>query len=61
LQATDHQIVLSTHLLAHVADFERVLWLDQGKVRADGPGREVCEAYAANVRERAALERGRRA
>jgi biotin transport system ATP-binding protein len=61
LQATDHQIVLSTHLLAHVADFERVLWLDQGKVRADGPGREVCEAYAANVRERAALEQARRA
>ncbi|RQO59445.1 ABC transporter ATP-binding protein [Variovorax sp. KBW07] len=58
LEATDQQIVLSTHLLDHVNDFERVLWLEQGKVRADGPGREVCEAYAANVRERARAERG---
>ncbi|MGJ7614365.1 MULTISPECIES: energy-coupling factor ABC transporter ATP-binding protein [unclassified Variovorax] len=61
LEATDQQIVLSTHLLAHVHDFERVLWLEQGKVRADGPGRDVCEAYAENVRERAAGERARRA
>ncbi|MFH0133751.1 energy-coupling factor ABC transporter ATP-binding protein [Variovorax sp. VaC1] len=58
LDATGQQIVLSTHLLDHVHDFERVLWLEQGKVRADGPGREVCEAYAANVRERARAERG---
>lgn len=61
LEATDQQIVLSTHLLAHVHHFERVLWLEQGRVRADGPGRDVCEAYAENVRERAALERGRHA
>jgi biotin transport system ATP-binding protein len=61
LDASDHQILVSTHLLEHVYDFERVLWLEQGRVRADGPGREVCEAYAENVRERAASERGRRA
>jgi biotin transport system ATP-binding protein len=60
LEASDHQILVSTHLLEHVYDFERVLWLEQGKVRADGPGREICEAYAENVRQRAALERGRR-
>ncbi len=40
LEASDHQILVSTHLLEHVYDFERVLWLEQGKVRADGPGRE---------------------
>ena len=61
LDASDHQILVSTHLLEHVYDFERVLWLEQGRVRADGPGREVCEAYAENVRERAASERGCRA
>jgi len=61
LEASDHQILVSTHLLEHVYDFERVLWLEQGKVRADGPGREICEAYAENVRERAAAERGRHA
>lgn len=59
LEASDHQILVSTHLLEHVYDFERVLWLDQGRVRGDGPGREVCEAYADDVRERAAAERGR--
>lgn len=58
LEATGQQIVVSTHLLEHVYDFERVLWLEQGRVRADGPGREVCEAYAENVRQRAAAERG---
>ena len=61
LDASDHQILVSTHLLEHDYDFERVLWIEQGRVRADGPGREVCEAYAENVRERAASERGRRA
>jgi biotin transport system ATP-binding protein len=60
LEESDHQILVSTHLLEHIYDFERVLWLEQGKVRADGPGREICEAYAENVRQRAALERGRR-
>jgi biotin transport system ATP-binding protein len=60
LEVTGQQIIVSTHLLEHVYDFERVLWLEQGRVRADGPGREVCEAYAENVRQRAEAERGAR-
>ena len=35
LEASDHQILVSTHLLEHVYDFERVLWLERGKVRGD--------------------------
>jgi len=35
-----------------VQDFERVIWLDQGKVRGDGPGRDICPAYAEDVRIR---------
>lgn len=54
IAASDQQIILSTHLLDHVQDFERVLWLDQGVLRGDGPGREVCAAYAGDVRERSA-------
>jgi len=53
--ATSQQIILSTHLLDHVQDFERVLWLDKGRLRGDGPGRDICAAYAQDVRERAAL------
>jgi len=48
----DQQVMLSTHQLEHVRRFERVLWLEQGRVRADGPGSEVCAAYAADVAQR---------
>lgn len=44
-----HQIVVSTHLLEHVRNFERVLWMEKGQIRADGPGSEVCSAYEANI------------
>lgn len=57
LEATQQQVILSTHLLDHVHGFERVLWLERGSVRADGPGREVCEAYADHVRQRVRAER----
>lgn len=46
------QIIVSTHLLEHVRHFERVLWLDAGQLRADGPGATVCAAYEADVRQR---------
>ncbi|MGJ7507689.1 energy-coupling factor ABC transporter ATP-binding protein [Variovorax sp. GT1P44] len=57
LDATRQQVILSTHLLEHVHGFERVLWLERGSVRADGPGREVCERYADHVRQRVRDER----
>ncbi len=56
IRATDQQIILSTHLLEHVHDFERVVWLADGVVRGDGPGREICAAYAQDVRERSLAE-----
>ena len=52
IEAAEPQVVVSTHLLAHVEGFERVIWLEGGRVRADGPGAEVCAAYAADVAER---------
>lgn len=52
------QVIVSTHLLEHVRHFPRVIWLDQGQVRADGAGPEVCAAYAASVQARiAAMDR----
>ncbi len=47
------QVLLSTHQLSHVRDFERVIWLEAGRVRADGPGAQVCAAYEAEVTTRA--------
>lgn len=46
------QIIVSTHLLEHVRNFERVLWLDKGQVRADGSGHQVCAAYQSDVAAR---------
>jgi biotin transport system ATP-binding protein len=43
------QVLVSTHLLDHVRGFGRVIWLDHGCVRADGPGEAVCAAYEADV------------
>lgn len=50
------QVIVSTHLLQHVRSFERVIWLDKGQVRADGPGRGVCAAYESDVAARLAAQ-----
>lgn len=46
------QVIVSTHMLDHVRHFERVVWLDHGRVRGDGPGAEVCAAYERDVAQR---------
>ena len=51
LDQTDRQLIVSTHLLDHVRTYPRVLWLDQGQVRADGNGPDVCAAYEAHVHQ----------
>jgi len=41
-------LVLSTHLASVIEEWcSRVIWLDQGRVRADGPVSEVLPAYLA--------------
>lgn len=54
IHAAQQQVIVSTHVLAHVRRFGRVLWLGEGGVRADGPGLEVCAAYEADVAMRVA-------
>jgi biotin transport system ATP-binding protein len=51
------QIMVSTHVLDHVRHFERVIWFDKGRVRADGSGEAVCAQYEADVAVRAAQTR----
>lgn len=57
LDAAPAQVLVSTHVLDHVRHFERVLWLDLGQIRGDGPGAAVCAAYEADVQERVARQR----
>lgn len=49
IERAPQQVLVSTHVLAHVRHFERVIWLDRGRVRADGAGADVCAAYEADV------------
>ena len=49
LALAPQQVVISTHVLSHVRHFERVVWLADGQVRADGPGDAVCAAYEQDV------------
>lgn len=50
------QVIVSTHLLQHVRHFERVIWLDKGRVRADDSGQIVCTAYESDVATRLAAQ-----
>lgn len=61
IAAAPQQILVSTHVLDHVRGFERVLWLEQGRIRGDGPGSHVCRAYEADVAARLAASAHSRA
>ena len=50
IAACPQQVLVSTHVLDYVRDYQRVLWLEQGQLRLDGPGQQVCAAYEAHVR-----------
>lgn len=58
MAACTQQVIVSTHVLDHVRDWPRVLWMEQGRVRMDGAGREVCAAYEAAVRDAWLRQRG---
>lgn len=49
IERAPQQVLVSTHVLAHVRHFERVIWLERGRVKADGTGADVCAAYEADV------------
>ena len=56
IAAAAQQVIVSTHILSHVRSFARVIWLEQGRVRMDGAGTEVCAAYEADVAARMAVK-----
>ncbi|MGQ4273212.1 energy-coupling factor ABC transporter ATP-binding protein [Terrihabitans sp. B22-R8] len=50
LEALPQKIVMASHDLHLLAEFDRVIWLQDGRVRGDGPARDVLAAYEADVR-----------
>lgn len=40
------QLLMVSHELETLAQFERIIWLDQGRIRADGPPAEVLPEYS---------------
>ena len=56
LRAAPQQVLVASHILEPLRQFDRVIWLEQGQVRADGPAPDVCNAYAAAVAVRIAAE-----
>ena len=59
LTSLPQSIVMVSHDLDAFAGFDRVIWLEDGRVRMDGPPDEVCAAYREDVDAR--LERDPRA
>ena len=49
-------MVMASHDLDLLAGFDRVVWLERGAVRADGPPGDVIAAYRDHARSSAAAE-----
>ena len=46
------QLIVATHDLDSVSDYDRALWINGGHIRADGPANEVCRTYEEAMRAR---------
>ena len=51
LEALDQQLLHITHDPATLAGYDRVLWLEEGRVAGDGPAGEVLAAFTAAMEE----------
>jgi biotin transport system ATP-binding protein len=50
------QIIMASHDLDLLSGFDRVVWLDHGRVRMDGPPAAVLPRYRAHAHARAVTE-----
>jgi len=55
LQALPQQIVMASHDFTLFDNFDRVIWLDDGAIRADGPPAEILPDYLAFARTSAGI------
>ncbi|HEX9858097.1 MAG TPA: ABC transporter ATP-binding protein, partial [Paracoccaceae bacterium] len=49
LHALPQRLITITHDPAMLADYDRVIWLDEGRLRHDGPARAVLAAFRAEM------------
>jgi biotin transport system ATP-binding protein len=56
IMALPQQIVMASHDFEVLGEFDRVIWLDEGDVRADGPPAEVIPAYRKHAMSAAAKD-----
>ena len=54
LKSVEQRLIMISHDLSTLADFDRILWLEDGKIRIDGVPGDVLPAYAADLDRRAA-------
>lgn len=52
LMSLPQKIVLVSHDLSHFEGFDRILWLEEGRLRMDGAPHEVLAAYRADLDSR---------
>ncbi|HEU6442023.1 MAG TPA: cobalt ABC transporter, partial [Microvirga sp.] len=50
LDALPQPLIMASHDLDFLAGFDRVLWLEEGRIQADGPPEKVLAAYDAAAR-----------
>ncbi|WP_204985779.1 energy-coupling factor ABC transporter ATP-binding protein [Microvirga pakistanensis] len=50
LEALPQPLIMASHDLDFLARFDRILWLENGRIHADGPPEEVLAAYDAAAR-----------
>ena len=56
LDGLEQRIVLITHDPAALAGADRVIWIEGGRVRSDGPARDVLAAFATDMEERGSVD-----
>ncbi|WP_417687212.1 energy-coupling factor ABC transporter ATP-binding protein [Roseibium sp.] len=58
LRGLDQKVIMVSHDLALLKDFDRVIWIENHGVRMDGAAADVLSAYEADLRERLVDDEG---
>ncbi|WP_417667965.1 energy-coupling factor ABC transporter ATP-binding protein [Roseibium sp.] len=56
LGTLDQKVIMVSHDLALLTSFDRVIWMEEGRIRMDGPAKAVLKAYEDDLDRRAGTE-----